>query len=122
MCSKWYNIGIQLKISVGKLDTIRGTSSDDKECLREMLKAWLKRGNPLSTWSDLVDSLRTRTVGECRLAGKLEKRRCSTQRSLSFSSEGKGLVNPLLYSMCSDILSWLFITLVELSVSVPTYK
>ena len=76
--SKWYDIGIQLKVSIGTLDTIKANAGDDKECLREMLKEWLKRLSPLPTNNSLITALQSRTVGENRLAKDFGER-CSEE-------------------------------------------
>ena len=53
----WHNIGILLHILPGDLKCIeadyRGTS---KDCLREMLREWLKQSNP--TWAQLVEAVK----------------------------------------------------------------
>ena len=55
-CTKWYNIGLALKLKVTTLDKIKSGSKDDvSACLREMLKHRLQAGGPL-TWGDLCDS------------------------------------------------------------------
>ncbi len=74
--TKWYNIGLGLKVSVDTLDSIRGSWDDDGERLREMFKPWLKGLNPVPTWTSLTAVLRSPSVGEDRLAEKLEGNFC----------------------------------------------
>ena len=53
---KWYDIGLQLCMSVGTLDAIKEHHDDPSHCLRETLKTWLKTC-PSSTWKNIVDTL-----------------------------------------------------------------
>ena len=77
--AKWYDIGLQLRMSVGTLDAIKEQYDDPSPCLRETLKTWLKTCPSLPTWKNIVDALRCSTVGEVRLATDLEQKYCSTQ-------------------------------------------
>ena len=77
--AKWYDIGLQLGLSVGQLDGIKKQYSDLSDCLRETLKVWLEMYLPYPTWSNLVDALRSNTVCKTRLAADLENKYCSTQ-------------------------------------------
>ena len=80
--AKWYNIGLGLGLSVGTLDGIKAEHSNISDCLREALTTWLKAHPPLPTWSKVVDALRTKTVGEARLATDLECKYCSSRPAL----------------------------------------
>ena len=72
---KWYNIGLQLKVSDTKLDEIDGVCGGDIEKgLRRMLQEWRKQIETLPSWTDLVKALRCRTVNEQILAKNLEDR------------------------------------------------
>ena len=74
--AKWYDIGLNLKVPVSTLETIRAQYRDNpQDCLREMLMVWLKM-DPQPTWKALVDALRRRMVGEARLADVLEAKWC----------------------------------------------
>ena len=42
--AKWFDIGIQLEVDIGKLEEIRSQYQDHQDCLREMLIYRLKRG------------------------------------------------------------------------------
>ena len=84
LCSstKWYNIGLRLKVPVAKLDSIKSQFSDPGECLREVLKEWLKgAAGTKPAWGVLVEALRSQTVGETQLADQLEVKHCQTGRS-----------------------------------------
>ena len=69
---RWYNLGLQLRLSVGTLDGINSQFTNPENALRETLKRWLKTKSP--TWRTLIDSLKTCTVGEQRLAECLERK------------------------------------------------
>lgn len=54
---EWERIGIHLNIEEGELEAIKyNTKFDCKNCLREMLRIWLRRTDPPS-WSAIADAL-----------------------------------------------------------------
>ena len=61
--AKWYNIGLELDIDPGTLDTIIGNNDDIDNRFRVMLVTWLKMVNPKPTWEALAEALRSPTVG-----------------------------------------------------------
>lgn len=68
---KWYDIGIELTVKVGELDTIRAQHSDPKDALTEMIKKWLKSTNLRSgppTWKSLARALEADAVDEKEIA------------------------------------------------------
>ena len=71
--SKWYDLGLMLKVPVNSLDSIRSQFDDKSEQLREMLKSWLKSTHKPS-WVSLVNALSCRAVGEIKLAKALEEK------------------------------------------------
>ena len=73
--NKWYNIGLQLHIQPGVLDSIMA-HKDGHSCLCEMLKCWLKGVDPQPTWKMLVKALDSRSVSEADLAKQLKKIYC----------------------------------------------
>ena len=74
--AKWYNIGVQLGVSVGTLKAIeKQYLNDPTDCLRETLTTLLISSTP--TWTNIVDALSV--VGEVRLAADLQHKYCSTQ-------------------------------------------
>ena len=84
--TKWYEIGLRLKLSIEKLDGITSQFSDPRRCLCEMLKEWLKGvGGSRPTWGALVEALRSQTVEEPKLADQLEAKHCQPERK----SQGK---------------------------------
>ena len=73
--TKWYHLGLQLKVSVEKLDRIRKEFPDPRDQLLEMLNAWLTTSdNP--SWKTVTDALRSRSVGASLLANILEAKYC----------------------------------------------
>ena len=65
--AKWYNLGLQLEISVGDLEAIQQEHRRAEDCLREMLVKWLKRVNPLPTETLLSAALQSNTVGGSKM-------------------------------------------------------
>ena len=77
--AKWYDVGLQLRMSVGTLNAINKDYNSTSDCLRETLTTWLKTCPSLPTWSNIVGALRSSTVGEIRLAADLQQKYCLTQ-------------------------------------------
>ena len=78
----WYDLGLQLKLSIGTLKSIRAEFSAPKHQLRETLDAWLTTcDNP--SWKTLIDALRSRMVGASQLAAALETKYCPVERTES---------------------------------------
>ena len=78
----WYDLGLQLKVRVGTLESIRVEFSAPRHQLRETLKVWLTTGdNP--NWKTLIDALRSRMVGASQLAAALETKYCPVKRTES---------------------------------------
>ena len=82
--TKWYNIGLQLKLPVDTLDAIKLSGENTGDHLRDILKYWLKRDAPTPTSKALVDALKSQTVGESRLACDVEDKLLSLPNSRSF--------------------------------------
>lgn len=58
LASEWHNIGTLLGISEGELDAIRKENNRERDCLREMVKAWLRIVDPEPTWEGLAEAVR----------------------------------------------------------------
>ena len=82
--TKWYNIGLQLKLPVDTLDDIKLSGENTGDHLRDILKFWLKRDAPTPTSKALVDALKSSPVGESRLACDVEDKLLSLPNSRSF--------------------------------------
>ena len=78
-CTKWYDIGLALKVPVNTLDSIKldGQLCNHSEKLRETLKIWLNTTTDPS-WQDIVGVLKRPVVGEPKLASDIEARYCTT--------------------------------------------
>jgi hypothetical protein len=71
--SKWENIGIMLEIESHRLESIKTAEHHNTQnCLREMLKIWLKKINPPPSWSAITDALEY--VGDEQLAHDLRSK------------------------------------------------
>ena len=69
--TKWYDIGLVLKIDAGSLDAIEEDNPRDvQNCLRALLKKWLRRGQPKPTWGALREALESPLVDEGQLISK----------------------------------------------------
>ena len=68
---KWHDLGLRLELKKGTLEVIESNHPKNAQrCLSEMLSTWLKV-EPRATWHTLCAALRSRTVGEEKLAGDL---------------------------------------------------
>ena len=80
MSVDWYDLGLQLKVKTRNLDSIKAEFGVPKHQLREMLKAWLTSSeNP--TWKNLIDALRSESVGAKNLATILEAKYYLVERT-----------------------------------------
>ena len=62
--SRWFNLGMQLSVSIGDLEAINSDHQEKSgECLRAMLLKWLRKTDPSPTWKALVDALNAPSVG-----------------------------------------------------------
>ena len=76
--SKWYNIGICLKLKVSDLDTIDAELGIDlEEKFRRMIKSWL-RNSQFCTWRDLCEAMTHRTVAMTNVADEVKKTKLET--------------------------------------------
>lgn len=72
------------------LDGIREQFKDPDDCLREAITHWLKQIETKPTWRALVNALKTHSVGEGQLAGRLERERCSEWSESCAGTEEQG--------------------------------
>lgn len=61
-----------LEVEEGLLKNIKVDYKSCDDCLREMLRAWLKRINPQPTWSAIITAIDD--LGEHQLAEDLRKK------------------------------------------------
>ena len=72
--TKWYDIGLELKIDPASLDAIQEDNPRNAQnCLRDMLKKWLRRSQPKATWRALVEALESPLVDEGLLASMIPR-------------------------------------------------
>ena len=74
--TKWYDIGLALKVPVTTLDCIDSQFGNHSDKLRETLKVWLKTATEPS-WQDVVGVLKRPVVGEPKLASNIEAKYCT---------------------------------------------
>lgn len=74
--SKWFDIGLELGITVNTLESIKKDNDDVNSCFREMLVYWLKMVDPKPSWSTLIHALREPTIHENALADTLMQKFC----------------------------------------------
>lgn len=77
VCHKWKLVGIQLGLPLSKLDAMsqKYHGGDCTEIFCHVLQEWMKCcvtvDHAPSTWAILLDVLKSKSVGECSLAGEL---------------------------------------------------
>ena len=80
---RWYNIGLQLQLSVADLQRIESEYKHDHgTCLRQMLIKWLETGK--ASWKSLCEALKCPIVLEDEkqtLVTELKEKYCQTQTS-----------------------------------------
>ena len=74
--TKWYNIGLVLKVAVPTLERIGSQFDDPTDRLREMLKTWIETATK-PTWQNIVNAVTHITVSEPKLASDIETRYCT---------------------------------------------
>ena len=57
VAADWQNIGVFLNISDADLEQIESDYSGCKDCVREMIRKWLKQVNPAPTWKYLAEAV-----------------------------------------------------------------
>ena len=71
--SKWYSIGVELRLEASNLDTIKLECSNPEECLYQMLRHWLKQLPP-PTMREMIEALSSEPIGEEHLSSLLQRR------------------------------------------------
>ena len=83
---KWKMIGLGLRLPHSDLEAISGSPQD---CLERSMSKWLKRVDPPPTWQAIVAVLRSKVVGEERIAKELEEKFC---RDIPSEAPVKGII------------------------------
>ena len=60
----WENIGIVLKVSNGKLQSLRYSYLNETLKLGDMLQSWLDEGPTPVTWSTIISALESKIVAK----------------------------------------------------------
>ena len=82
--AKWKDIGIELDIDIGTLDSIeRSCHFQDNNCLTRMLDFWFKQTDPPPSWYAIVEALESGPVGEGRLAEQIKQKYCTPSENKS---------------------------------------
>ena len=86
---KWYQIGLQLGVDPSSLNSIRTDRHSNSEKLCETVEVWLKTAPGKPTWHDIVVALRSRAVGESRIAADVEAKFCRTTAETGGQASGQ---------------------------------
>ena len=70
--AEWENLGLVLKLTPGKLKTIRNQRPDDDKRMWNVIEVWMKRGE--ATWRGLITALEDKKVDEGSLAKTIRKK------------------------------------------------
>ena len=81
--AKWYDIGIEFKLSVGTLNAIRKDFPRAADRLTELCIHWLKRIDPRPSWEALTNVLESPPVGEGHLAQQLRDKYCQGREEMT---------------------------------------
>ena len=75
IAKKWEDIGIQLDIDDDVLVKVKSDNhGESKNCLREMLRIWVKKVDPQPSWTNLAEALKV--LEEDELAQRLKDKYC----------------------------------------------
>ena len=67
-----YMLGLKMNLPSHELDAIRKTHPDPRECLLQVILAFLRQAEPRPTWRVIVDALRSPAVNLTALAKRVE--------------------------------------------------
>ena len=103
--AKWKNIGIELEVDMGTLNTIEEhCRSDPDKCLPEMLDHWLKQVNPSPSWEALAEALGSAPIGEGHLAEQIRQKYCTQSGGKAESSNDQCLKTELIATTLKFIM------------------
>ena len=76
--ARWRSVGIQLKLSPQKLDSIISENGhSNKYCFEQVFKEWRKKDPQSYSWTELIEALEKPAVAENDLANKLRNKHAS---------------------------------------------
>ena len=87
--AKWYNIGLELRLTEGDLDAINSDNRDVDSCFRCMISKWLRKDNPKPTWAEIIDALMAPPVSYQQLASQLSSEVKIVESDSTVHEEGK---------------------------------
>lgn len=80
---KWYDIGVQLKISYKTLNAIRAINKKNTEiCLMQVCEEWLlqeKKYNKIPTWITITEVLKSEVISETEVAELIDQKYCCNE-------------------------------------------
>ncbi len=85
----WFQIGVELKLRMETLVAIRQRNPSNEDCLRELVREWLKNPDLQHTWAELIRALRSKTVRKLDLATELERKHCPDPGRLTYVKKCK---------------------------------
>lgn len=99
MSSKWELFGLQLGIQHSTLKIFRRLNpAESLQSLRDTLEEWLNNSQP-TTWLEIVKALKSKSVGEGRLASVIQDKYCSTH-DVTISG-GENQMHQIVYTLTS---------------------
>lgn len=73
--SKWFSLGIQLKMNPDDLEAIKVRHNNDPDaCLLDLLTTWLKNLDPKPTWESLASALKSKALGNEQLSERVRQK------------------------------------------------
>ena len=105
--SKWYDIGIELKISIDELDAIHSENGDNiGDCLRSVIQNYLSNPSRTKSWSEIICTLRSPIIGYAFLANVLESKFLSmaTHKSVAEVAATPGILIDIILMLLATIL------------------
>lgn len=93
MATKWYFLGIQLKVSNKILNAIQLINKGDNDvCMMRVCEEWLlqqQKTNKVPDWNTIIGVLRSRVISETALADSLHQKYCSDNVEVDSSEKGE---------------------------------
>ena len=90
--TKWYILGVLLRLDSSKLDAIKRENQDESERLLQMYKLWLAT-NPNATYNDVIKALESESLQEITVAHNLteylQKGRLCIQQDEEYKEQNK---------------------------------
>ena len=103
--TKWRDIGIQLDLELHILKRIEVDNPRSSDRFSEMIVEWIKTMER-PTWKQIVAALRSKSVNEPVLAGRIEEKFCTDDYTTFLQQSGKLITKSciILYYICNSYL------------------